>query len=234
MHLIQALVQLDIADREWDDKGRAYQAVRQRLADQSPLEARQRAQQERRAALSSNRGALRDGELELAALEEKARRTEDSLYAGRILAPRELDNLRRDLDQLKRRAAETEERVLALMQTVDDLQHAVAQGATDLEAFEAQWASEHARDMALYGELRTRLQELQAEREELRAHIEPRALALYDELRRSKAGMPLGAMSGGVCQVCRVTAPSAKAQLVERAEQTVVLCVGCGRILYRA
>lgn len=234
MHLIQALCQLDAIDGEWDEKGRLYQGVRQRLADQTALAERRAAQQARQTAFGQHRAALRDGELELAALQSKSRQTEDSLYAGRILAPRELDNLRRDLEHLKRRIAEAEERLLALMQTVDDLQAEVTKGAAELETFEAEWASAHEADLTLYRDLRARLQALQGQRETLRGQIEPRALALYDELRRAKGGMPLAPMSGGVCQVCRVTVPSAKAQVVERAEEAVVLCLGCGRMLYRA
>lgn len=234
MHLIQALIQLDAVDREWDDKGRLYQAVRQRLADQTALTERRQAQQSREAELHQQRGAMRDAELALAALQEKARQTEDALYSGRVLAPRELDNLRREAELLQRRLAETEERLLELMQAVDDLQAAVACGAEELATFEARWASEQESDLALYQELRSRLQALQERRAALREEIEPRTLALYDSLRRSKGGMALAAMSGGVCQVCRVAAPSAKAQLVERGDESVVLCNGCGRILYRA
>lgn len=234
MHLVQALIQLDAADREWDDKGREYQAVRQRLADQAALTERRQAQQAREAALHQQRGALRDTDLALAALQDKARQTEDALYSGRVLSPRELDNLRREVELLKRRIAETEERLLGLMQRVEDLQAEVTSGAEDLAAFEARWASEHESDLALYQQLRGRLQALQEQREALRAQIDARTLALYDSLRRSKGGLPLAAMSGGVCQACRVTVPSAKAQLVERAEESVVLCSGCGRILHRA
>lgn len=234
MHLVQALIQLEAVDREWDEKGRHYQVVRQRLADQTALAERRQAQQASEAELHQQRGALRDAELTLAALQEKARQTEDALYSGRVLSPRELDNLRREAELLKRRIGETEERLLGLMQWVDDLQAAVTSGAEALTTFEARWASEHESDLALYQELHSRLQALQEQRESLREQIDPRTLALYDSLRRSKGGLPLAAMSGGICQVCRVAVPSAKAQLVERADESVVLCSGCGRILYRA
>ena len=232
MNVIEALCQLNALDQEWDEKGRLYQAVRQRLADQSPLESARKAQQDRRTALSQKRGALRDGELELNALQEKARQTEESLYSGRITSPRELENLRRDFEYLKQRIAQLEENLLNLMGAVETLEHETAQGEAELAAFEAHWAAEREADAALYQELRTRLQALQQEREALRGQIDANALATYDALRRSKGGLPLAPMRDSTCQICRVAVPIKKAQLVER-QEGLILCEGCGRILYQ-
>lgn len=233
MHLIEALCRLNAVDQEWDEKGRLYQVVRQRLADQSPLEAARQAQQARQAALSQKRGALRDGELELNALQEKVRQAEESLYGGRITSSRELENLRRDCEHLKQRIAHLEESLLDLMESVEALEREAAQGAAELAAFEARWAAEREADTALYHELRARLQALQEERERLRSQIEARALVVYDALRRTKGGTPLAPVRDGICQACRVSVPSGKAQMIERGDESIVLCEGCGRILYR-
>jgi predicted nucleic acid-binding Zn-ribbon protein len=233
VHVIQGLCRLSAVDQEWDEKRRAYLAVRQRLSDASALEARRKAQQDLEGTFVSKRSALRDGELELASLQVRVRNGEGDLYAGRILQPRELDNLRRDVEQLKQRIAHLEESVLSLMQDVDELGPQVAEGQESLRLLEAGMAAERERDTQLQLELGVRLQALQAERATLRSGIEPNALALYDELRKSRGGVPLAAQRDGQCQVCRVSVPVAKAQLVERGDESVVLCVGCGRILYR-
>lgn len=232
MNVIEALCRLNALDQEWDEKGRRYQAVRERLADQSALEAARKAQQERRAALSQKRGALRDGELELNALQEKARQTEESLYSGRITSSRELENLRRDFEHLKQRIAQLEETLLDLMETVETLERETAQGEVELSAFEARWTAEREADLALHQELRARLQAIQQEREILRSQIDANALATYDALRRSKGGTPLAPMKDSACQICRVAVPLKKAQLIER-QEGLILCEGCGRILYR-
>jgi len=56
-------------------------------------------------------------------------------------------------------------------------------------------------------------------------------LRFYDQLRAKKAGMALSPMKDRVCQTCRVTVPTCKAQMVE-SRQAIVTCEGCGRILY--
>jgi hypothetical protein len=233
VHVIQGLCRLNAVDHEWDDKGRAYQALRQKLSDTSVLETHRVQLRELEGSLVLKRSALRDAELELASLQARARKAEGDLYAGKILQPKELDNLRRDVAQLKQRATLLEEAILGLMQEMDELQPRVAEGQESLRLREASAASERERDTLAHAELAGRLRELQAERAQLRSGIEPTALALYDELRKSKGGLPLAAQRDGHCQVCRVTVPTAKAQRVDRGEEAVVLCVGCGRILYR-
>ncbi|MCD6518337.1 MAG: hypothetical protein J7M05_00225 [Anaerolineae bacterium] len=232
MGLVQQLLRLQVIDREWDEKAQLYQTVRQKLIDQSELENRRRAQQEKETALSEARSKLRDAELELESLQNKAKQVEQDLYSGRIRSPRELESLRQDSEYLHKRIAEMEDRVLLAMTEVDDLEAAVQEGKEALQAFEENWAKEQANLTEQYKELRARLQELQTAREELRASLGRAELALYDELRKKKGGVALSPVKDGICQLCRVTVPSYKIELVEAGE-TIVTCEGCGRILYK-
>ena len=231
MGLIQVILQLQDADQEWDKKAKLYQSVRQRLSDQSELEAERKAQRDRVQELSSTRGTLRDAELELAALQEKADRIEKDLYGGRITSSRELENLRQDGEHIQRRLSEIEDRVLIGMTKVDDLEAATTQGEKKLQAFEMQWAKERELLVDQYKKLRARLQQLQKSREQLRGRLGRAELALYDELRAKKGGIALSPAKDGVCQLCHVKLPSYKSELMETGE-TVVTCDGCGRILY--
>lgn len=234
MELVQALRRLSDLDDEWDERARRFQELRERLSGDAVLQARraeQRAHQERLAAL---RGELRDLELELDSLQERSRRVEADLYGGGILSPRELENLRRDSEFLKRRIAQLEDQALERMAAVEELAPAVERGAAELAAFEERWRQETAAAREEYAVLRTRLEEIKAERDQLRAQMPRRELALYDELRRSKGGRPLAPMVDRVCQVCRVSVPSHKATIAEGGADTVATCEGCGRILYQA
>ncbi len=232
MNLVEILCRLQTLDQEWEEKGRRFQAVRQELADQTPLEGRREAQRQREAQLASRRRELRDAELELAGLQAKAREIETNLYSGRIRSPKELENLRRDGEQIKQRIAHLEDRILLAMTEVDELEAASQRGAEELRAFEGQWAESREALTQEHKALRTRLQELQAERDKTRALLDRNVLALYDALRAQKGGQALAPLRDGLCQVCRVALPSFKIQSVETGE-TIITCEGCGRILYR-
>ena len=231
MSLLGVLCQLQAIDREWDEKARLYRSVEGRLSDGSELKANREAQQRRAEGLAAERVELRDAELELSGLQTKAQEVETDLYGGRIRAPRELENLRRDSEYLQRRISEVEDRVLIALTGMDELEAAARRGEEELSSFEAAWADEHESLTAQYKELRARLRKLQSAREELRRALGRAELALYDELRNKKRGTSLSPVRNGVCQMCRVTVPSYKAELIQ-AGDTVVTCEGCGRILY--
>lgn len=234
MDLIQALMRLALVDEEWDVKAKLFQEARERLTNPRELLERRELQNRLVEAAAATRAQLADVELELASLQERLKQVEKDLYGGVITSPRELENLRRDSEQLRHRIAPLEDRGLALMDTADGLEAQVRAGATELEAFERVWDQGTAAAREDYQVLRARLQELQADREQLRAGVPAREMALYDELRRTKGGHPLAPMRDGICQVCRVSVPRNKITIAEGGLNTVATCEGCGRILYQA
>jgi hypothetical protein len=232
MSLIQLLIQLQAIDQEWDEKARLYQAAKQRLADQSELESRRQAQRHLAEGLSALRGRLRDAELELASLQQKARETGAALYGGRIRSPKELESLRQDLEHLQKRIAQLEDQVLLAMTEVDELEAATKRGEEELNAFEPRWFNERESLSKQVEAWRARLKQLQNDREHFRSALGRAELALYDDLRSKKAGLALASIQNGICQTCRVAVPSHKTQVAEAGEG-LVTCDGCGRILYQ-
>ena len=81
MHVLEALRQLRDVDQEWSISGQEYVVLRERLADQSTLQAAQEAQQQRQAALTQTRQKLVSAELELRTTEERLQEANRQLYA---------------------------------------------------------------------------------------------------------------------------------------------------------
>lgn len=232
MSSIQTLCRLQAVDQEWTEKGRLYQEIKARLADQSELEQRRASHADHVAQLTQDRTALRDAELELGSLNAKAKAVDKALYEGPVMAPRELEAMRQNSEHLKRRIGVLEDEVLTGMARVEELEASVASEGRDLQAFETALAQERTGLTAQYAELRGRLQELRAEREALRGSLTVVELGLYDELRAQKGGQALAPLKEGVCQVCHVTLPWHKTHSVDT-ESGVITCEGCGRILFR-
>jgi len=231
MLLVSVLCQLQEADLEWDVKGRRYQALKKQLQDRTPLESRQEAQGADEKTLAERRAELKNAELETASLQTKRESVVQDLYGGRITNAKELDNLRLESENLAARIEALEERVLELMVAVEDLTLQVGEGREALTAFQAQYESEQRSGLQEYKTLRARLQAIQALRQELEGQLPPNVLALYHELRRSKGGRALSKEQDRLCQACHVRVPTNKARLLA-ARETVVVCDGCGRILY--
>jgi len=225
------LLRLQAIDRDFDEKARLYESVKQQIVDRSELTNRRRAHGRLADELSTTKGKLRDSELELDGLQERARKVKADLYSGRIRSPKELENLHRDSEYLRRRVSQLEDRVLLALTQADDLEETAKQSGEDLRTFETEWQQTHQSLMVQYETLRTRLKQLQQTRGELRGQLGRAELGLYDELRAKKAGIALSPMRDRVCQTCRVRVPTHKAQMV-RSRQGIVACEGCGRILY--
>mgnify|MGYP000907471052 CR=1 FL=1 len=232
MSLIQRLLQLQTVDQEWDAQARVYQTVKQRLMDRSELEQKRQAQRSCAEALAAARAKLQNAELELASLQQKAQGIDTSLYSGRILAPRELDNLRKEGDYAHRRIGQLEDGILEQMAEMDKLEAEAADADRDLRTFEARWSKESEALSAQYKTLHAQLQRLKEAREQTRATVPAADLALYDSLRAKKGGVALAPMKEGICQICRVTSSARKVETVAGGDE-IVACEGCGRILYQ-
>lgn len=231
MSLLQMLLQLQALDQEWDEKGRAFREARERLASQPELVEARTTHEEDQARLGARRAALRDVELQIEGLEEKVEQVEESLYGGRIRAARELEDLSKDRDYLRGRIAQLEDEALEAMADLDDLEQSATENAQRLQRLEEAWAQEREGLVERYRELHQRLQMLQSQRQDTRGALGSGELALYDELRRSKSGAVLSAVIENTCQTCRVAVPSYKAQEIRRGD-AIVVCEGCGRILF--
>lgn len=233
MNHLQKLLALQTADQEWDEKGRRYQVLRRLLADQSELQALQEACHQIKQDLAASRVKLRNSELEMASLQSKQREVQDALYSGRVRVPKDLETLQKESQILQQRLHTMEEDTLNLMALVEEYEVQEKTRTSALRAFQEHSVTEHEAQTTEYGDLRMRLKAVQEIRDRLRGTINRGDLALYDELRGKKNGIVLAPMAESSCQICRVSVPVRKAQLVVSGDE-VITCEGCGRILYLA
>jgi predicted nucleic acid-binding Zn-ribbon protein len=177
----------------------------------------------RQAELASDRA---QGELDLA--EDKMGRVERRLYAGGIGA-RDAENLRREVEMLRRLVSEREDEILALLDTREQAEAEVAGLTGEREAALA----EKDRLDALIGEQWGLIDADLARLEEKKRGIVPLIardlLELYEELRPHKEGVAVGRLSEGVCGGCHLRLSAA--EQVEVAREYPPRCMHCRRIL---
>jgi len=233
MNRVQVLRALQDTDQEWDEKGRRYQLVRKLLTDTSELDRIRATWQQTQHDLARNRADLKNIELEMASLQAKQQEVQDGLYGGRIRNPKDLETLQKESAILKQRLSHLEDTALSLMSSVDELEQKERDEGTAFSEADHKAAADQISLNQEYAVLRARLQELLERREKLRGALVGTDLALYDDLRIKKSGTVLAPMLESSCQVCRVSVPSRKASLAVSGDE-IVLCEGCGRILFSA
>ncbi len=224
----QRLFDLQVLDHRLEQLRSELALADQRAAGDSELKALNRRVQELRTALSQMASRLRQEELEVAELRERAASHERAIYGGSVRHPAELERYQHEIRMLRERIGAAEERELTAMEEQEGLEadlravegQAGARSA-DLERLRAQDAG---RRPGLYQELRG----AEADRAGLAAQLGPAALRLYASTaaRRTPAVVRIG---GGVCPGCRL--PVAHRVLEEARAGQLVTCENCERIL---
>ncbi|MGH7862002.1 MAG: DUF7581 domain-containing protein, partial [Candidatus Dormibacteraceae bacterium] len=119
---LQLLHQLQELDLQIEARNRALQEIETVLGESDGLAAAQSRVKQLQDLLHSQQQKVRELEWNAEDIGRHAREDEAKLYGGKIHNPKELDGLRRDLEQRKARQGEVEDRELQVMAEVEATQ----------------------------------------------------------------------------------------------------------------
>ncbi|HUV56985.1 MAG TPA: C4-type zinc ribbon domain-containing protein [Dehalococcoidales bacterium] len=156
---------------------------------------------------------------------------ENKLYGGGIGNPKELTNLQHEVDALKDRRNQLEDKLLEAMEQVERATAGVATVSNELKTVETDWQNQQQRLSAEMEQLKTILSDLEHKRQLQSAEIDPKAVEFYHELRKQK-GEAVARVEQGVCQGCRISLTTTELQRVRGGN--LIKCNSCGRILFLA
>ena len=170
-------------------------------------------------------------EWEIDDLTNKLTATEEELFSGRIRIPKELANLQHEIDGLKARRVQLEDKALEIMDQVELATGSVATLDSQLKALETEWQGQQRQLSAQLERLKTILSDLEHKRQLLAAEIDPQAVEVYQELKKRK-GTGVAKVEQGICRGCRISLPILELQ--QTRSGNLVRCSSCGRILFLA
>lgn len=206
-----------------------------------------------RATLAGTRAAMGEVALQRAAIEAQAaelsglqarleadidatgrriREIEARMYGGTVSAARELSAMAHEVESLRTRRTELEDRVIGLMEETEPLDAALAVlGARHLEL-----EAEAARLAGLIAEAEAAIASEEATDRQARATVAgqlPQALAeRYEGLRSRLGGVGAARLANGSCTGCHLTLPAIERDRIRHLPpEAVVTCEQCGRIL---
>jgi predicted nucleic acid-binding Zn-ribbon protein len=169
-------------------------------------------------------------EAERMAVQEEAKATEERLYSGRVLNPRELTDLQDKLVELNRRIEALEEPTLEAMLAVEEEKQHIENGQRELQRIMSERALRFGELDKEQKSLSSQLDQLLADSTQARTKITSQHLGVYDRLRQRPGGLAVTLLRGEECSVCGVELTSQMAQRVHRGE--VLNCPTCDRILH--
>jgi uncharacterized protein len=171
---------------------------------------------------------------ELASTEARSKDVSTRLYGGTVTASRELQALAADIEQLKSRASDIEDSILAVLEEREPLDAAVS-------AADAAGVALDQRETAATAELAegehtadAELATLRSQRDEAAAGVSGDLQATYDRLRPRLGGVAVARLVGTHCGGCHLELPATEIDhLRHMPPDEVAYCDQCGRILVR-
>lgn len=226
---LYALQELDLA---LDADRAAVADAESRLEEPEELVAAREQLAERQEALRAAEKLFKEQEYEVDEVRAKIGPVEKKLYQGNVVSPKELGDLQRDIESLKRRRNELEDIALSAMEGLETAQLAFAEAQHALQQLIAQHQSDVEAAQRRTAELASEIIDLERRRAEQAATIDAAPRQLYDRLQANRQrGAAVAKVVGGACQGCRIALPM---NLIQRARSgsEIVQCSSCERILY--
>jgi predicted nucleic acid-binding Zn-ribbon protein len=228
-----ALYALQQIDTRIAQVERALAALDDGTALQAELQDLQTSAESEAAALHSLEQQLLDAELQVKSFEEKKAGYEGRMYSGAVSNPKELADMQREVDMLKRSIGGLEDKALDLMDQVESHRASAAEARAAAERTRQRLAEVLDTFQRESVRCRSELDGLATRREQAVAAVPSEALRRYEELRQRKGNLAVAVASGGLCQACHVSLPTDLVRELKRSNQ-IQVCDNCGRILHLA
>ena len=225
------LYRLQELDLELDSKEQALRQIASQLGDNQTVvrvQARLESERQRLEEFKQQQRSL-EGEVDDEAA--KLSGAEQELYSGKIGNPKELTNLQREVEGLKTKRGQMEDKLLEIMDKVEQATTNVAAVSKEFKVVENEWQEQQQCLSAETEKLKTMLIDLEHKKQLLSNEIDPQAMEYYRELRKQK-GEAVARVEQGVCQGCRILLTTTELQRARRGR--LVRCNSCGRILFFA
>jgi len=231
MNVVKQLYQLQEADLELESNEQALnQSVSQLGESQAVITAQAKLELEQQR-LEELKREQHSAEWEIDDLITKLTTAEKKLYGGSIKNPKELTNLQHEIDGLKTKRNQLENKALELMDQVELTEASVASLSSQLKRLEDEWHRQQQQLSSRIEQLKTILSDLEHKRQLLLAKIDPRAVEFYHELKKQKRPA-VAKVEQGICLGCRISL--AITELQQARSGNLVQCSSCGRILFLA
>ena len=231
MGVAKQLYQLQEFDLEIESDERALSQVTSQLGESQAVVRVQKQIQLAQQRLEELRHKQRSAEWEIDDLVTKLAAAEETLFSGRIKNPKELTNLQHEVDALKAKRDQLEEKALEIMDQVEQSEASTARMSSELETLKAEWQRQQQQLSNEMERLKAVLSDLSNKRQILSGEIEPQTVEFYQELRKEK-GTAVARVEQGICRGCRISLPTTELQRARSGN--LVQCSSCGRILFLA
>lgn len=227
------LYDLQLIDLKVSAIEKSLQEVRYKLADNSAIDDVVNILQSFKSQLDSMNTKRHVVEGAIGDFQERLKKIESRLYGGAITNPRELSAAEEERGFIADEQRLSEDTLLELMVNIEDTLSCEAEAKEELHRVKAERIEDTVEFQEMEGSLDKELSELLDDRKQVVPLLSVQTLALYDSIRKRRAGLAVAKVERGMCQGCRLNLSTMELQRV-RGSDDIVQCGSCTRILYVA
>lgn len=232
MSRVSQLYVLQQIDTGMDRRVARMRQLDEQMVDSPELVAARAVHDESRALLSERQSTLKRLSHEAEEVSKRLKSQESVLYGGTIKNPKELSQVQEEVGHLRTRLKSLDDSALDAMLSVEEAETELTTKSDDMDKVEKDWQHMQTGLLEEKDKLAEQTKVLQVKRQRAIAADLPWAdLQAYERLRRSKGGVAVAAVQGGLCGGCHVAIP-VHILRTARTSAEFTLCPNCGRILY--
>jgi predicted nucleic acid-binding Zn-ribbon protein len=165
-------------------------------------------------------------------IEDLESKTEKSkIKLSNIKSNKEYGAALKEIDDLEREKAASEDRVLEIMEKIEALEEKCAASRARREEFRKKFEEGQKEIQEELEALDRDLENREKERLRIRKEIDEDLLKKYDEIKEHKGGVAISPVIKGVCQTCHLGIPPQKFNELMRGNE-LMRCPHCKRIIY--
>ncbi len=175
---------------------------------------------------------LTDLELKQKSFEDKIKKFDKELYGGKVVNPREVEAIQKEIAILKRQRGDLDGRILEIWEELPPAKEQSEQLEKALAQRKLLLAQEQKAALQAKGQLEAEFKLKSSERPQAAKDIPPTLLARYESIRQRHAGVGMGVVDvrKKSCGACGTSLPTRTIEAIK--EDKVVTCESCHRILY--
>ncbi|HUV05537.1 MAG TPA: C4-type zinc ribbon domain-containing protein [Armatimonadota bacterium] len=228
---LKALYDLQTVDLELAKAQKARAALDGGTAKKRQVEAVRQQADAANELLHEATAEMQDKDLNLKSVETKQKAFKDKLYGGTVTSPKELESMEKEIEMLGRQKDKLEERILELLDIIEERKSAIASAQATLKQQEDELAAIMEKRRRDEASLLARIKELSAQREKALPAVEPALLKRYEALRPRARGVVVSKVEADSCSTCHVQITSGRLREI-RSSAEKETCENCGRMLY--
>lgn len=175
---------------------------------------------------------LNDLELQQKTFEDKIKRYDKDLYSGKVVNPREVEAMEKEIAHLKSKRTELDGRMLELWEELPEAKRQAEMLEKAVGEAQARLAQAQKAALALKSQLEADYAAKSKARPEAAKEVPPALLAKYEMIRQKHHGAGMGNVDVKTksCAACGMNLPTRSIELLK--EDKTVVCEACHRILY--